>query len=94
MGIFHAFCRIPIYSFKRNKKIGIPPECQIVWTEIRLSVLSCLVWIHAVCKGFRMTTKPNTMSKELITYVKEQYIIYRRLLVMNIDVFTIVGYLA
>ena len=40
-----------------NKSSEIPSECQIVWIQIRPNVLSGLIWVQTVCKGYQQTTK-------------------------------------
>ena len=34
----------------------IPSERQTVWTQIRPDVLSGLIWVQTVCKGYQQTT--------------------------------------
>ena len=51
------FCSLVIF-FKINfffEKIlsGIPLECQTVWIQIRPDILSGLVWVQTVCKGYQ-----------------------------------------
>ena len=41
---------------------GIPLECQTDWIQIRPDVLSGLVWVLTVCKGYQQMT---LVSKEL-----------------------------
>ena len=41
---------------------GIPPVYQTVGILIRADVLSGLIWVQTVCKGYRQTTQ---VSKEL-----------------------------
>ena len=62
---FHAF--LSFDDFFQNlcsRKIlsGIPSECQTVWTQIRTDVLSVLIWVQIVCKGYQQTT---LIGKEL-----------------------------
>ena len=35
---------------------GISVECQAVWNQIMPDVLSGLIWVQIVCKGFQQTT--------------------------------------
>ena len=51
-----------INFFKKKKKnlSGIPSECQTVWIQIRPDVLSGLIWIQTVCKGYKQMTKVAT----------------------------------
>ena len=32
-------------------------ECQMVWIQIRTVILSVLIWVQNVCKGYQQTTK-------------------------------------
>ena len=48
-------------DFEKNqlfRKIlsGIKSECQTVWIEIRSHVLSGLIWVQTVYKGYQQTT--------------------------------------
>ena len=36
---------------------GTLSECQRVWIQIRTDVLSVLIWIQTVCKGYQQVTK-------------------------------------
>ena len=40
------------------KKIlpGIPSDCQTDWIQIRPDVLSGLIWVQTVCKGYQQAT--------------------------------------
>ena len=40
--------------------------CQTVWIQIRSVVLSRLIWIQTVCKGYQQTTKLPPVKKEII----------------------------
>ena len=42
-------------TFSKNVS-GIRSECQIVWIQIRPDVVSGLIWIQTVCKGYQPTT--------------------------------------
>ena len=44
---------------------GIPSECQTVGIQIRPDVLSGLIWVQTVCKGYQKTTKSPLVGKEL-----------------------------
>ena len=35
---------------------GSPSECQTVWIQIRPDILSGLIWVQIVCKGYQQTT--------------------------------------
>ena len=55
-----TFCRLLIFFFQnqlfRKLLSGIPSECQTDWIQIRSDVLSDLIWVQAVCKGYQQTT--------------------------------------
>ena len=57
---FHAFLSSTDFSsnqlFRKNKQSVMPSECQIVWVQIRPDVLSGLIWVQTVCKGYQQTT--------------------------------------
>ena len=64
---FHLFCRLLI-SFKikiqlfRKILSGIPSQCQTVSIQIKTDVLSVLIWVQTVCKGYQQMT---LVGKEL-----------------------------
>ena len=41
---------------------GIPTDCQTDWIQFRPNILSGLIWLQTVCKGYEQTT---IVSKEL-----------------------------
>ena len=57
--ILHAF--LSSADFFQNQLFQkilsrMPSECQTDWIQIRLDILSGLVWVHSVCKGYQQTT--------------------------------------
>ena len=44
---------------------GTLSECQTVWTHIRIDILSVLIWVQTVCKGYQQMTKLPLAGKEL-----------------------------
>ena len=36
---------------------SIPSRCQTAWIQIRPNILSGLIWVQTVCKGYQQTTK-------------------------------------
>ena len=38
-------------------------ECQMVWIQIRTDILSVLIWVQTVSKGYQQTTKVATSKK-------------------------------
>ena len=45
---------------------GMPSECQTVWMQIRLNVLSGLIWVQTVYIDYQQTT---LVGKELIKMI-------------------------
>ena len=59
------YCRLLTFykiTFFRKKKhsLGTLSECQTVWTQIRIDVLSVLIWVQTVCKGYQQTIQVAT----------------------------------
>ena len=46
---------------------GILSEYQTFWTQIMTDVLSVLIWVQTVCKGYQKTTNV-VVSKEKVNY--------------------------
>ena len=42
--------------FLEKIQSGIQSECQTVWVQIRTDILSVLIWVQTVCKGYQQTT--------------------------------------
>ena len=51
--------------FFSNNLSGIPSECQTVWIQIRRDVLSGLIWVQTICKGYQQTTKVATIGERV-----------------------------
>ena len=45
----------------------LPSGCQTVWIQIRPDILSGLIWVQTVCRGYQQTTKV-TASGQRIRY--------------------------
>ena len=43
--------------FFKNCFGNIPSECQTIWIQIRPNILSVLIWVQTVCKGYQQTTQ-------------------------------------
>ena len=52
---------------------GALSECQTVWIQIRTDILSILIWVQILCKGYQQT-KEVTASKERIDETTEEKI--------------------
>ena len=48
---------------------GIQSECQTVWIQIRTDILSVLIWVQTVCKGYQQMTKVAA-SLERVKFLK------------------------
>ena len=46
---------------------SLPLGCQTVWIQIRPDILSGLIWVQTVCKGYQQMTKVTEAGKELNT---------------------------
>ena len=75
LGNFASFFFVVCHFFFQNlffRKIilGIPLECQAVWIQIRPDVMSGLMWVQTVCKGYQQTT---LTGKENIAFFWEVF---------------------
>ena len=50
------FFLFSLINFFQKNLSGIPSECQTVWIQIRSDVLSGLIWVQTVSKGYQQTT--------------------------------------
>ena len=72
LGIFHVFVVICwLFSKLTFKKVlsGTLSECQTAWIQIRANILSVLIWVETVCKGYQQTAKVAS-SKERVNSIK------------------------
>ena len=71
------FYRLLIFFQRSFSKIlsGIPLGCQAVWTQIRPDILTGLIWVQTVCKGYQQTTQVAT-SKEKSKVNNVYYLIF------------------
>ena len=67
LGNFACFFVVCGFFLKINF-LGIPSQCQTVWTQIRPDVLSGLIWVQTVCKGYQQTTKVATSGERVNGY--------------------------
>ena len=51
-------------TFQKNLS-GIQSECQTIWIQIRHNVLSGLIWVQTVCKGYQQMTKVATSGERV-----------------------------
>ena len=49
--------------FSKKNLLGIPSVYQTVWVQIRLDILSGLIWVQTVCKGYQQMTKVTAGGK-------------------------------
>ena len=61
--------RLMIFFFQNQQVQNIISgkllQCQTVWIQIRADVLSFLIWVQTVCKGYQQTAKV-TISKKIV----------------------------
>ena len=55
--------------FQKNIS-GTLSECQIVWIQIRADILSALIWVQTVCKGYQQMTKSSLARREIKPPIK------------------------
>ena len=70
--IFHDFFLLSAdfsqnYFFFQNIHSGTLSDCQMVWIQIRIVIMSFLIWVQTVCKGYQQTEKIAT-RKETFNY--------------------------
>ena len=51
----------PRSTFSKNS-LGIPSDCQTVWTQIRPDNMSGLIWVQFVCKDYQQTIQLDTVK--------------------------------
>ena len=71
--IFHAFLlSADVFQNKPFRKFlsGIPLKCLRIWTQIRPSILSGLIWFQTVCKGYQQMT-----HKQSIENAKDDFVL-------------------
>ena len=62
-----TLCMLGYFAcFSKKNLTGIPSECQTVWIQIRPDILSGLIWVQAVCKGYQQTKYSPLVEKEFI----------------------------
>ena len=64
------FSKLTFKKIKINfQKIlsGTLKECQTVWVQIRTDIMSVLIGVQTVCKGYQQTTKVAA-SKEKVKF--------------------------
>ena len=49
-------------------------DCQIILIQLRIEVVSVLIWVQTVCKGNQPTTK-DTTNKEIINNITGHFIL-------------------
>ena len=60
--IMHAFLS-SIFFFKTTLNFsGILSKCQTVWIQIKPDILSCLIWVQLICKGYQ---RPTLVSRQI-----------------------------
>ena len=57
-------------GFFKNNIPGTLPECQAVGIYIRTDLLSVLIWVQTVCKGYQQMTKVTIRKKRVKHFLK------------------------
>ena len=56
-------------NFSKKKFLRTLSECQTVCIQIRTDILSVLIWVQTVCKGYQQKTTKSTSSKERVNKI-------------------------
>ena len=56
----------PLLIFFSNQLSAIPSECRTVWIQIRPDILSGLIWVLAVCRGYQQNTLADKELKLMV----------------------------
>ena len=56
-----------IFNSLNAESFSIPSGCQTVWIQIRPDILSGLIWVQTVCKGYKQMIKV-TASRQRVRY--------------------------
>ena len=65
------FCCLLIFwqnQLFRKFLTGMPSDCQTVWIQIRPDILSGLIWVQTVSKGYQQATLRGTHIITLVTW--------------------------
>ena len=60
LGNFACFFLSSVNFFTKKNLSGILLECQTVWIQIRQDILSGLIWVQTVCRGYQQMIKGAT----------------------------------
>ena len=74
-----VFCCLPIFfqnELFRKILSGKPSECQAAWIQLMPYIMSGLIWVQTVCKGYQQVT---LLDKELkMKYLLQNILSLRR----------------
>ena len=60
---YACFSVVCYFLFKTTLNFsGIPSKCQTVWIQIKPDILSCLIWVQLICKGYQ---RPTLVSRQI-----------------------------
>ena len=60
---YACFFVVCYFLFKTTLNFsGIPSKCQTVWIQIKPNILSCLIWVQLICKGYQ---RPTLVSRQI-----------------------------
>ena len=58
----------------RKTLSGIPSVCQRVWIQIRPDILSGLIWVQTVCRGYQQMTKVGRVKAQAMSMSSSVYL--------------------
>ena len=59
----YACFSVVYFFFKTTLNFsGILSKCQTVWIQIKPDILSCLIWVQLICKGYQ---RPTLVSRQI-----------------------------
>ena len=60
---YACFSVVCYFFFKTTLNFsGIPSKGQTVWIQIKPDILSCLIWVQLICKGYQ---RPTLVSRQI-----------------------------
>ena len=71
LGNISCFCCLLTFFFKINffkkyfRNTITLSECQTVWIQIKTNILSVMIWVQTVCKGYQQRTKVAASKKRV-----------------------------
>ena len=68
---YACFSVVCYFLFKTTLNFSeIPLKCQTVWIQIKPDILSCLIWVQLICKGYQRPTLVSDNCKNFMSRSK------------------------